>query len=118
MTQGIYLVTCTENRRRYVGSSWDIEYRWMKHRSLLNTGRHFNPWMQHSWDKYGPDSFEFAVIEEVVDRDQLRTREQHWIDLLHPDFNITPNAFRPDRTGYTNSPEHRQRQSESITGWF
>lgn len=111
MDSGIYLITCTGNSKQYVGSSNNIPYRWRKHREKLASGRHWNRFLQRSWNKYGAEAFEYAVLEVVDDPAQLRIREQHWIDTLHPEFNLSPFANRPTTTGFTYSEESRERMS-------
>jgi group I intron endonuclease len=111
MAAGVYLITCTANNRRYVGSSKNIDHRWREHRKCLRSGRHWNVLVQRSWDKYGADAFEWAVLEEVKDQTQLTAREQHWMDLLHPEFNLSPLAHRPTRKGRRTSAETRARQA-------
>lgn len=114
MARGIYLITCTGNKRRYVGSSNNIPYRWRKHKEKLASGKHWNQFLQRSWNKYGGETFEFAVLEEAEDVTQLHIREQYWIDTLHPEFNLSPYANRPTTEGLTYSEETRQRMSMGI----
>lgn len=113
MASGIYLITCTTSAKRYVGSSKNIDYRWRKHRELLSSRRHFNRYLQRSWNKYGSEAFEYAVLETVNDASLLQIREQHWIDLLHPEFNLSPFANRPTTQGVVYSEETLRRMSNS-----
>lgn len=113
MASGIYLITCTTSAKRYVGSSKDIDYRWRKHREMLSSRKHFNRYLQRSWNKYGSEAFEYAVLETVDDASLLQEREQHWIDVLHPEFNLSPFANRPTTQGITYSEETLQRMSKS-----
>ena len=113
MAGGIYLITCTQNGRQYVGSSKDIAYRWRKHREKLSSGRHWNRYLQRAWNKYGGEAFEYAILETVEDASLLHIREQHWIDTLHPKFNLSPFANRPTTQGLTYSTETRQKISDS-----
>lgn len=64
----------------YVGSSIDIKRRWNHHRCLLGKGGHFNVHLQNAWDRYGEDAFEWRVIEEIKNRENLLEREQFWLD--------------------------------------
>lgn len=98
MLSGIYLITCTANGSRYVGSSKNIESRWAEHRKRLGLKTHFNPYMQRSWSKYGKDSFQIETLENVTE-DRLLEREQYYIDTLNPEFNIAPYAGRPTTEG-------------------
>lgn len=112
MATGVYLITCTANARRYVGSSNDTVYRWRKHREKLASGKHWNRYLQRSWNKYGSEAFEFTILEVVEDASQLQIREQHWIDTLRPEFNLSPFANRPTTEGLTYSEESRKRIAE------
>lgn len=113
MASGIYLITCTKNDQRYVGSSKHIDYRWRKHREMLTSNKHFNRYLQRSWNKYGSEAFEYAILEIVADASLLQEREQHWIDTLHPGFNLSPFANRPTNTGFKASPATLRQMSES-----
>jgi group I intron endonuclease len=113
MASGIYLITCTIGAKRYVGSSKNIDYRWRKHREKLVSGRHWNRYLQRSWNKYGSDAFEWAILEVVEDALLLHIREQHWIDTLHPEFNLSPFANRPTTQGFTYSEETLRKMSDS-----
>jgi group I intron endonuclease len=80
---GIYQIKNQINKKTYVGKSKNIPMRFIRHRSLLNTGNHFNRHLQCSYNKYGKDVFLFEVLEycESVD---LATAEQRWIDSYDP----------------------------------
>lgn len=113
MVSGIYLITCTENQRRYVGSAQNIVNRWKDHRLDLIRGRHHNRHLQRSWNKYGEAAFEWAILEVIDESITLLAREQFWIDTLHPEFNISPFANRPTNKGYRMSDDARARIAES-----
>lgn len=77
---GIYRITNTVNGKSYIGkTAMNFGDRWDSHRSLLNSGKHDNRHLQHAWDKYGADAFEFAVIETVDDASELNDLEIYYI---------------------------------------
>ncbi len=95
-SSGIYQITCTGNGKIYVGSAINIRRRWTGHRTDLERGEHDNPYLQRAWNKYGPDSFYFSVLE-FVSPDELISREQAWIDKTRccdraVGFNMSPTA--------------------------
>jgi group I intron endonuclease len=63
--KGIYKIVNKKNGKYYVGSSMYIHNRWKKHIKMLKANDHHSPKLQRAWNKYGEDSFEFVVVEEV-----------------------------------------------------
>ena len=82
MPCGIYRILNTVTGNSYVGSAKDIAYRWRKHRQMLTRGDHHSPKLQRSWDKHGPDVWQWIVQEECPEA-LLIEREQFYIDRLH-----------------------------------
>lgn len=118
MTCGIYKIALIgSNDKFYVGHSINIENRWKQHRLALRKGIHHSVYLQNSWNKYGSESFEFVIIEEVeANRDLLCNAEQKWLDKGCA-YNIFPNARSPlghkmseevkaKMRGRVRSPEH------------
>lgn len=87
-TQGVYKITNKINGKIYIGSTTTpFSLRFGQHKSQLRGNRHFNPHLQYSWNKYGESNFDFSPIE-VCDATQCLIREQHYIDTLHPIYNV------------------------------
>lgn len=84
---GVYIITNSINGKRYIGSSNNIRKRLWKHRSLLRHDKHENPHLQNAWNKYGEDNFVYSILEEC-DVSILLEREQYYIDILKPEYNI------------------------------
>jgi len=103
----------------YVGSSVDIERRWREHRRLLCGGEHYNPRLQHAWDKYGEAAFEWRVIEEAQAGACLLEREQHWLDRYfeNPDtcYNVAHCAEAPT-LGLKHSEEAKHKIGKAHKG--
>lgn len=96
------------NGKKYVGSSIRIRYRLGQHKSNLKAGRHVNKHLQNSWNKHGEDKFTFRVIEET---DDITIREQHWLDVIQPEYNILTVAYSP--SGYTHTEESLNKISRA-----
>ena len=79
---GIYSIRNKSNNKVYIGSSFDINKRWMKHINDLKNGTHHSVKLQRAYDiTKNIDDFEFSVLEDVDDIDELKEREQYYIDL-------------------------------------
>jgi group I intron endonuclease len=115
MSKGIYCIRNSITDERYVGSSVNIEARWLIHKTQLNRKCHHSPKLQAAWNKYGRKNFIFEIIEEVIDRENktLTQREQYWLDhydSYRKGYNSTPVASRP----YTLTDEERDLRAELI----
>jgi group I intron endonuclease len=103
---GIYSIRQIGTGRRYIGSSFAVAKRWYQHRVLLNKGKHHSSFLQNAWTKHGAARFEFSVLEECS-REDLLSREQHYLDQLRPVFNVCPIAR--SRLGSKQREEVRER---------
>lgn len=90
---GIYKIQNTKNDKFYIGSSSNVSKRWAGHRYQLRTETHTNPHLQNSWNKYGESCFIFKILLLCQEFDLLYY-EQHYIDLLVPEYNIAKFAGR------------------------
>jgi len=109
-TSGIYLILCTANGRRYVGSASSFRNRWKSHKRDLKKGKHGNPHLQNTYNKYGLSAFVFSILE-ICSKDKLIEREQFWLDLIKPEFNVAKFASSPG-LGRIPTEESKQKSSE------
>lgn len=142
MVSGIYAITNTVNGKVYIGSTINFERRWNEHRRALCKSNHENPHLQHSWNKYGEDTFEFSFLEDVDNIENLVKVEQSWMDkyreegrelynyglavtnpMLGFEYNAEPrrkvseaNMGNQNALGHTVSKEHRRKLSEVNIG--
>lgn len=87
LQSGVYKITNLVNNKIYIGSSCKLKNRKREHFYGLKSNKHGNPRLQNSYNKYGEDNFSFEIIE-TCDLDSLLIREQYYIDILDPFFNI------------------------------
>jgi len=110
MSSGVYLILNTKNNNKYVGSSGNLSERGKQHFRRLDKQAHENPHLQRSWNKYSPSAFSFHVLALCArERKSLLTLEQHFIDLLRPEYNIA--AVAGSALGLKHSAESRARMS-------
>ncbi len=94
---GVYRILNLANGRLYVGSTIRFSRRWKAHLDCLKANRHHSISLQRAWQKYGPASFRFEILECVADFGALLSREQFWINRLKAadpriGYNISPTA--------------------------
>lgn len=76
--KGIYKIVCTANDVTYIGSTCvDFKKRFKKHKQRLRHNYHENSYLQNAWNKYGEETFNFIVIEELLDDIEIKTREKY-----------------------------------------
>jgi group I intron endonuclease len=116
MTRGVYTITCKANGCVYIGQSLDVEHRFLQHKSKLRRDSHSNHHLQAAWNKYGEESFVFAVHEWESDSEACDALEQKAVDFYRKSgvalFNIRP-ASATNR-GVRFSEQTRQRIGDAI----
>jgi group I intron endonuclease len=85
MKSGIYRITV--NGKTYIGSALNLFGRKGRHLYDLRRGKHGNKKLQNAYNKYGEKSFIFSIIE-YVNKESLISKEQHYIDLEKPFYNV------------------------------
>lgn len=114
MASGIYQIENQINRKCYVGSAINVQRRWQAHLSALRRGQHGNRHLQRAFDRYGESAFEFSILEHVEDSVQLISREQRYLDILSPEYNIAPTAG--SSLGIRHTLQSRQNMSLARIG--
>jgi len=112
---GIYQIKNIVNGKVYIGSSKRIGSRWKDHIRMLNNNKHHSLHLQSAWNMYGPDNFEFSVLEKCS-VDEIFKREQYYIDKtkcydMEYGYNIMRTAGEYDRvqTDINNSIAHKNK---------
>jgi group I intron endonuclease len=85
---GIYKIqSIIKPERIYIGSSVDINKRWCEHLKRLRLCKHENKKIQYHFDKYKESDLVFIILEPCLPK-FLLIREQYYINVLKPYFNI------------------------------
>lgn len=101
---GAYQVRNTVNGKLLVGVSVDLPSMLNRHRAQLRMGGHHNRALQKDWAEFGPEAFEFEVLDTLTPperpdydpKDDLRALEELWLDKLSP-FDERGYNARPKR---------------------
>lgn len=111
---GVYKIINLINNKIYVGSSVDIAKRMRKHKYELRKNIHPNEHLQRAYNKYGEDSFTAELLENCTE-DIIIGREQYYIDMLNPEYNICKVAY--SSLGRKASEETKRKMVEKRTGF-
>lgn len=120
MISGIYQIKNIITGKIYIGSAVvSITKRWHRHKSLLRSNKHYNKHLQNAWNKDGESSFEWYIVEEVADKNQVIEREQYHMDDTQcyeriNGYNLCKVAG--SKLGQTLSEETKQKISIGRTG--
>ena len=87
MESGVYKIVCSETAKVYIGSSMNIQRRWLKHLSDLKCQRHKNKFLLRDFLQFGKEAFSLEILE-LCSVDQLQIMEQKWIDTISNLYNI------------------------------
>lgn len=94
MATGVYKITNKLNERIYIGSSLNIERRWVRHRYELRRNFHGNQFLQNDWNKCGEDNFEFEILE-TLSKEDIRIVEQQYLNKYYDNdscYNLCPHV--------------------------
>lgn len=88
---GTYEIVNIINGKRYVGSSTNINKRFIGHRCHLRKNKHHCAPLQHSYNKHGKDAFIYNVLE-ICEESELEAKEN---ELLKSDnlYNVFKDAY-------------------------
>lgn len=89
---GVYQIRNTVNGKLLVGMSVDLQSILNRHRADLRMGGHRNRELQKDWAEFGPEAFEFEILDTLKQPEQpdydpsgdLRVLEALWLDKLAP----------------------------------
>ena len=100
---GVYRWINNNNGKSYIGSSVKLSARLYRYYSLA----HITVQSKHSLIckalvKYGYSSFSFEILE-YCNKDEVLVKEQYYLDLLEPEYNILRVAGSP--VGYLHTEE-------------
>lgn len=110
---GIYCWVNKVNGSKYVGSSNNIYRRLLQYFNTEYLLKHDNMVICRALLKHGYSNFDLEILEYCDNKDVIE-REQYYIDLLNPEYNILKKAG--SLLGFKHSEETMAKMSISKTG--
>lgn len=114
---GIYCIKNKINGKVYIGSSNNIERRFKRHKTELNTKKHSNKYLEKAYNKYGEENFEFIILE-LCNEEELIQKEIFFISKydslnISKGYNLSIPIKHPS---LTSNKEYRTILSKSKLG--
>ena len=78
----IYKIQNKINGKVYIGQTRQLEKRKRWHFNCLRINKHSNMYLQHAYNKYGPENFEFDIVAKIDDVEKLNDAEIAEIERL------------------------------------
>lgn len=93
----IYAIYNNISNKFYIGSTSNLKNRLISHLKDLRLNKHYNKYLQHSYNKNGINSFRFFIVEKVNNLNIIYEREQYYLDLVFKNnkvniYNMSSNA--------------------------
>jgi group I intron endonuclease len=126
---GIYKILNLLTGDFYIGSTVNFNIRKYNHYKDLRKNLHYNSHLQNAWNKYGEENFKFEIVEIVKEKKQLIIKEQYYLDIYNPNYNIckiagntlgricseeTKNKIRSKHVGKKASSEFKEKARENM----
>lgn len=108
---GIYLFLCTLSNNFYIGSALSKKFNsnrlYIRFRNHIKHSYLSNSILQKAIKKYGIENFEFHILE-LCQNDIVRERENFYLNILKPKYNIL--QYADTSLGY----KHTQKTKEKL----
>jgi len=88
---GVYMWVNTINGKRYVGSSVNLQRRFSAYYSVAYLTKYNTTLIHRALLKYGYSAFSLYILEYCKEEDLIK-REQDFMDLYNPEYNILKTA--------------------------
>ena len=79
----IYRIHNKITEQNYIGQTIDINRRRRKHFNTLANNTHDNPKLQVSWNKYGPEAFEFEFWSFELENLETKFSKAKFIEIKY-----------------------------------
>jgi group I intron endonuclease len=110
----IYVISSVNTEHIYIGSAVNFNIRKGQHLYCLKNNKHHSKILQNHFNKYGASDLVFNIIEHINDKLVLISREQFFINLLAPEFNVRKVAG--SNIGFKHTEEWKINKSKIMKG--
>jgi len=109
----VYQIVNKRTGEKYVGSTNNFQHRRSQHWCTLKrcASNNKSPKLQSAYNEHGKEAFSFSILEIIKDKNYLVIREQFWMDILKPEYNILPAGKLPH--DHVNNIDVKKKLSDS-----
>lgn len=117
---GIYIISCTETDKVYIGESLNVSGRILKHFTNLRNKKHHNTILQNIFNKYGEESMVVGILEWINLEDPiqldflLRKKEIEYQKKFKYCINFDRNGYAWKLNATEEQKEANRKQLDSI----
>nr|ALO21550.1 putative GIY YIG homing endonuclease [Haematococcus lacustris] len=109
---GLYMIRCKKNDKRYYGETKNVQGRLASHKSYLTRNIHPNALMQHDWNTYGQENFEFTTLFMGVEWVNYQSRIDKETLLIVQDGKLCYNYLLGNKKPGEKNPFYGKQHSE------
>ena len=110
----IYCIRNLVNNKVYIGLTIrGFIRRKKKHLNQLRKNIHSNIYLQHSFNKYGEENFEFVVLKEITDVEDIEEWEKHFIQKHNSHIRCYGYNLTTGGRGYKYAKEATEKKVQS-----
>lgn len=112
---GVYMVICLSNNKRYYGETNNVSNRLSQHKSTLRQNIHPVVQLQHDWNLYGPECFDFVPLFMFKSTSAETKAERKILELEYISRNsgICYNTLYSNGRKRENNPFWKRTHSEA-----
>jgi hypothetical protein len=109
---GLYMIRCKVNDKRYYGESKNVSGRLASHKSQLNRKIHPNSHLQHDWNTFGEDCFQFNVLFMGSSWEKREERIAKETLLIIQDRHLCYNYLEGQSRPTTQNPFYQKKHTD------
>lgn len=91
---GVYMILCTKNNKKYIGSAKNINKRWQSHKRMLEDKTHHCIKLQKDYDKYGKEFFEYKILEKCSESNARKIELEYIEELKIKEYGYNSLNFK------------------------
>jgi group I intron endonuclease len=115
-TGGVYQILNLVNGKRYIGQSIDLLRRKNDHMSSLRNGKHWNTYLQNSFNKYGEENFLFNIL--IYCENFELVKYETFFDNFYKNLGLSYNIRKITESNKGMKYERSEEYCKNVSSWL